>query len=535
MRKSSTTEPMLAARTTLLPPALPDLASGAAPGGPELFATLPLFLEELGRNQTTATAYDTAWLACLPDPADPRRPRFPASLAWLSAHQYADGCWGAEFPYWHDRLVCTLRALLTLHAWNPEDPAVAAGWEYIETHAADLDQDAEATIAFELIFPTLLAEAAARGFRLPAGPGADVLAQRAAKLACAPLHLAARPDLPLSVSLEGLGVPEAPAWACSAQEANGGIGLSPAATAYLLQHNPANARAAAYLTAAQAAGDGDGGAPACFPLETFEYGWSLYHLGYALPELHTGWGPALAPLLTFLEETQQPTGWATSCEHAAKEADSTGICYTVLGQAGRAPDPQVLYNYEEETHFRCYVLERNPSISTNAHILSALHYVPAGEQAPRVSKVLRFLETTRHAPGYWVDKWHASPYYATGHVILAAADWAPKLVTPALQWLLQTQQETGGWGWYGATAEETAYAVLALRVAHRHGYPGLAPALERGTDYLGHYGWPLTSAVPALWIHKALYAPVQVVQGAIFAALLAASPQVTLPRNGGSA
>lgn len=485
--------------------------------------TIAEFVHRLGRNHTTATAYDTAWLAALPAPAAPTLPRFPASLAWVRAAQHPDGGWGGPIFYGHDQLLCTLRAVLTLHAWNPHDPAVAAGWAYLQHQAPALLTDAEPTIGFELIYPTLLAEAAARGLPLPPARLGVVLAQRAAKLAGAPLALAARRDLPLAVNVEGLGSEEAPAWARAAQEANGGIGLSPAATAFLLLQDPLNHAARTYLEAALAV-QGDGGAPACFPLETFEHAWALYYLGHAWPALYTTLPEPVALSLALFAATRQPHGWAASYQHSAKEADTTGVVATVLGQAGQPPDPQVLYQYEEATHFRCYALERNPSVSANAHILDALHYAPVTTRRDRVTKLLRFFRATQQPGGYWRDKWHTSPYYATSQVILAATDWDPTLVAPALAWLVRTQHATGGWGWALPTVEETAYAVLALRIAQRRGVADCTTVLAAGRAYLWHQGWPLATSYPALWIHKALYTPVQVVQAAVLAALLATDP-----------
>src|ERR1700761_1927830 len=64
-----------------------------------------------------ATAYDTAWVARVPDRDDDSRPAFPSALEWLLAHQLPDGSWGASLEYHHDRLQSTLRAALTLAHW----------------------------------------------------------------------------------------------------------------------------------------------------------------------------------------------------------------------------------------------------------------------------------------------------------------------------------------------------------------------------------------------------------------------------------
>src|SRR5439155_18032482 len=145
--------------------------------------------------------------------------------------------------------------------------------------------------------------------------------------------------------------------------------------------------------------------------------------------------------------------------------------------------PQVLYQYEEATHFRCYPLERNPSISANAHVLDALRYGPPGAESRR-RKIIHFLEQVRQPGGFWFDKWHASPYYATSHVILAAHDQAPELVGTAIAWLLRSQADDGSWGFFFPTLEETAYALLALLVWRDAGHPIPAVVLERAVAYL---------------------------------------------------
>src|SRR3712207_5961196 len=61
-----------------------------------------------------STAYDTAWLAAVPDPSDRRDPRFPSALNWITTHQHADGSWGSAVRYEHDRIICTLAALIPL-------------------------------------------------------------------------------------------------------------------------------------------------------------------------------------------------------------------------------------------------------------------------------------------------------------------------------------------------------------------------------------------------------------------------------------
>jgi hypothetical protein len=137
-----------------------------------------------------------------------------------------------------------------------------------------------------------------------------------------------------------------------------------------------------------------------------------------------------------------------------------------------------------------------------------------------VEKILRFLRATRRPDGSWRDTRHASPYYATGLVVQGAADLAPDLARPAVAWLLAGQDTGGGWGYYAPTAEETAYALLALLAWRDTGHPVPRAALAAGADFLRQEWNSAAADYPPLWVGKTLFAPVQAVRAAILAALL---------------
>jgi halimadienyl-diphosphate synthase len=496
-----------------------------------VFEEVHTFLAAVGGNVTDSCAYDTALLAALraPGTATPRpAPRFPECLAWLRSHQHADGSWGAPWSYYHDRLVATLRALLTLQQWRDdaaeaEDAGrMARGLAYIWRNAARLAQDPWETAGFELIFPMLLDQAQAQGLALPYSAFAPVQQMRRAHLAQAPAHLAYDPILPLAANLEMLDVGFERARAARVQASNGSVGMSPAATAFWLQHGPDDGAAQAYLQRAVRGGADDGGAPTCWPLETWERGWALLHLQHALPTLYADMADATTPVLQFLYDTRRPTGWAPTVESAVKDADSTSVCYTVLGHAGYELDPRLLYQYEEAQYFRGHARETSPAIGANAHVLGALRYCDARERRPRIDKIVRFLCNMRQPGGFWFARRHSSPYYTTSHIILAAHDSVPGLVEEAVAWLVHTPWPEGGWGYYHtATLEETAYAVLALLVWRDAGHAVPPEVIRRGVNYLRERFDPAARDYPPLWIGKGLLAPVQVVQSAILAALLA--------------
>ena len=484
------------------------------------------FLAHITTPAVMPTAYDTAWVAALPTPDSPAhdpQPRFPASLAWLRAQQHPDGSWGAPGPHYHDRLLSTLRAVLTLHAGRdpgPDASRIERGLHYMRHNAHRLAEDPGATTSFALIFPALLAEAEQRGLRLPYAAFAGVGRQRAAWLARRPLALAYRRDLPDAGSLEGVGAAFDRDRAQDVQEQNGAVGMSPAATAYLLQQWPDNPAAVRYLDCVIRRAGHDGGVPHALPLETLEQSQALYRLQQARPDVHTILAAETRPVIQFLEQTVRTGGWGASRDLTAQDGDTTAVCFAVLSQADRRPDPRLIDQYEEATHFRRAPFEREPSVATNAHMLDALRYCETGRPGPRRAKILHFLRAARRPGGFWQDPCHAGPYYATGLVVQVAGDLAPDLVQPAVEWLIGRQDAGGGWGYYGPTAEETAYALPALLAWRAAGHPVPHATLTGGVGYLRDHWDPAATDYPPLWVGKTLFTPVQAVRATILAALL---------------
>jgi hypothetical protein len=154
--------------------------------------------------------------------------------------------------------------------------------------------------------------------------------------------------------------------------------------------------------------------------------------------------------------------------------------------------------------------------------------LPGHEQRnTAIAGLLGYLADEQCNGMYWLDKWHVSPYYATAHALCVLCQLpsehqfaARPLITRTAEWLRQTQNRDGSWGFYGqATAEETAYAVLGLA--------SLRTELDRqrclaGARYLDTVMAAAPASVdaclPPMWIDKCLYRPTLVVRAAIVAA-----------------
>jgi halimadienyl-diphosphate synthase len=475
------------------------------------------------RPGIAGVAYDTAWLASVPARADRRNSRFPTSLRWLANNQLSDGSWGSSVRYEHDRILCTLAALAPLAQFGRRDVdrrTVEAGTRYLWQHGHLLNREPVELVGFELLLPTLVERARAAGVAVP--PHLDIYAaERARKLELIPNHALYSPQTTVVHSLEFLGNGVDPDRLRSAQAANGSIGNSPAATAFFLQHDE-NADADAYLASCLERTDG-ATVPVLHPCETFELLWAAYHLFLA--------GVPAERLLTLgelghLGSSLASGGVSLSPTFPIPDADDTAVALLLLNSMGLGVDPTVLTAFEDRNGtFVSFPYERHSSVGVNVHVLHALASVPGYPKTnERIASIVEYL-ANEHSGLYWIDKWHISPLYATSHTLLVLDQLTPEQRRPVVhlmersrEWLRQSQNADGSWGFYGQpTAEETAYGLLALAASpafdeRDRAHCAAAAAYLRETA---------DAEMPALWIDKCLYLPPLVVRAAINAAVTA--------------
>jgi halimadienyl-diphosphate synthase len=475
-------------------------------------------LKKIGGGWMLNTAYDTAWIARLVD--------IDASMAenaleWLRCHQLPDGSWGTgHLRYHHDRMICTLAAMTALAKYGkPEDLQRCQRAQVALKPLANglLADPPGATVGFEMLAPTLLNEA--RELHLINGSDSDLLDQltryRAAKLAALPGGMISR-RVTVAFSVEMAGADGLRLLDVNRlQEANGSVGHSPSATAYFALHvRPHNPEAMSYLRQVVTE---SGGVPDVAPFDVFELAWTLKNLSLLGP-LDEETLALCQPHLDFLENAWFPgVGIGFAGGYTPKDGDDTGLVFEVLSHFGRKVDLAAVLSYEEADHYRCYQSEANPSISGNIHILGALRAAGTPVDHPMVQKVIHYLRRVQTIRLFWFDKWHASPYYPTAHLVMACAGYADELVDNAVYWVLETQNQDGSWGFYMPTAEETAYCLQALMIWKRSGHAVPNEAIQRGAS------WLLThkdSALPPLWIGKCLYCPVYVVRSTVLSALM---------------
>lgn len=477
-------------------------------------------LRSTGTSVITSSAYDTAWVARLSGIDDGLAQK---GLAWLLDHQLEDGGWGCEqVVYYHDRFICTLSTLITLAKHSDDHSRVVEATKALTRYSSKLGLDpAGATAGFEMIVPTLLAEANDIGIDLRSvmvTPFIQGLYRaREKKLESLGDHKITRLVTP-AFSSEMVGPQIDLLDINNLQDSNGSVASSPAASAFfVLTVQPGDTRALAYLNYIV---NQDDGVPYIGPIDIFEAAWVPWNL--SLVE-EANLKEDLEPHLDYLEALWTPEGMPSVSYVGFKDGDASGTGFDVLTRFGREVDIAGVFHYELEDRFQCFALEADPSTSTNIHILSALHTAGYKLEHRAVQTILSFLDRTRTGRLFWFDKWHASPYYPTAHAIIALANYPNGLLSDALCWLVNTQRPDGSWGFYDiATTEETAYCLQALVISQRHGWKvvedgALGEAILKGKEWLvAHQEEPY----PSLWMGKCLYCPILVVRSAILSALM---------------
>lgn len=460
-------------------------------------------------------AYDTAWYARL---AQKDEPFAYKALDWLRANQLPDGTWGTPYFYYaHDRIVSTLAAMTTLGiVGNTADQRrikKAAGGLAVVLN--DIAHNFTWELAgFEVIAPSLMMEA--KKMRLLETQSESFLPglmQERNKRMRTLNGYRINNQMSLAYSAEIAGDNVSLLDVDQLLMQDGSVYFSPAATAYYYLHARQEPAALAYLQAI--AQNMNGAMPNVYPFAVFERAWSLWNL--ALVDALDAEGRALCtPILDKLERGWEPLRGVSFTDGATPDGDDTSLTFAVLHQYGRSVGIEALLHHFVGEHMQCNAHEANPSISTNIHALGAFRQADLAPTHPIINRIVNFLHEAKGAGGFWLDKWHISPYYATSHAVITASGYVDWLVETAVSWIAATQRDDGSWGTYLPTAEETAYAIQALAIRQQMTNEVHNEAIKRGANWLlAHRNEPH----PPLWVGKVLYSPTVVNESAVLSAL----------------
>lgn len=476
-----------------------------------------------GTGRTTPDAYNTAWVARVPAATNAREPAWPQALAFLRHNQLKDGGWGDCYSYYaHERTISTLAALLALLEWgeSPRSARIQRGVAALYQYASDLPTEPHEPIGYELLLPRMGVEVEGFDIDLPRWPGVERMARQKAALIgrLVPDYDAPRSwwfnmEMMLPYQLEGLDE--------RILTPHGSLAISPAATAAYLRALRLSGKdapaAAAFLDRVLAISGG--GAGVCYPIEGFDVIWTLDNYRRAGLEADR---PAFAPLIRWLADywESSDTGVSHSQVFPVPDGDDTAVAYRVLCWAGKEPSDEQLMRFwnSERRHFLTYLDERTPSVSAAVHALSAFREDESNGAHEEIAGYLTsWLREQMEEAGALYDKWHWSPLYATTRVIPPLIGWDDDLAEQCVAFVLDEQREDGGWGCGDrSNLEETSMAVLSLVAAKRGDLLEDEQPLRRAAAYLAEQA----DAEPSvqLWIGKALYRPIGVVDSLVRAA-----------------
>jgi halimadienyl-diphosphate synthase len=483
-------------------------------------------LAALGKGTMGSVAYDTAWAARL----EQRFPKmgFKRSLEWLRRNQNPDGSWGEkDFIHYHDRFVSTLSALISLQLMGKDhkDRArIRAGERFLWHNASRLRHDPNDTIGFPVVSVGLLQEARALGLDVPRESYFDprIVEEKLNRLGSDPKLWHHHTIL---FSFEGI-IRESLKHSLNEQlhflATNGSVACSPAATAALLLYMDDPRTDTTDFIRNTFSEQGDGGMPAFMPIDTFEIAWAIDQLRIA--GAITPNDPQVKRALDLLWSSwQAERGVGTSSYFYIPDLDDTATSFAVLQWAGYPVSPNAFEHYERDDYFICFPVEANPSWSAMIRLLTALNEI---DEHPRkhswLTKILASLHYDDLRGKFFFDKWHVSPYYLRTMAVRALWKVEPEMARYLVHWISQTQNTDGGWG-YGlrSTREETAYALNALmfwdRTVKKAKDRVNETVIENGIQFLMEH--LNDTNIPALWIGKSLYNPLEVEKAAVLSAL----------------
>jgi squalene-hopene/tetraprenyl-beta-curcumene cyclase len=140
-----------------------------------------------------------------------------------------------------------------------------------------------------------------------------------------------------------------------------------------------------------------------------------------------------------------------------------------------------------------------PTEDVTARCISMLAQLPPSEEGKRaIAEGIDYLRRTQLPDGSWYGRWGLNYIYGTWSSLCAlnavGLDGNSAMVRKAAEWLLNIQNEDGGWGEDGAsykldylsydkapsTASQTAWALLGLMAAGEVDHP----QVQRGIRYL---------------------------------------------------
>ncbi|KAI6349624.1 hypothetical protein MCOR25_010650 [Pyricularia grisea] len=511
--------------------------------------------EKYSFSTASCEPYNTAWVAMVTktSPNGQKEWLFPECFYNLLKTQNKDGCWAYHPQTKTTGVLATAACLLALlkHSKEPlqvEDVSVeelrkriALATRSLRVQLQDWDDVQTSNhIGVELITPALLAYLEEENGLLFQFPAQTALQEMyTAKMSrFKPEYLYQNKVSTAAHSLEAF-IGKIDFDRVSGHLYHGSMMASPSATAVYLMHATVwDDEAEGFLRhiIKAGAGHGDGGIPGTFPTSYFEYSWTVVTLlqaGFSTEDLGT---KELGIIADHLEAGFKEEGGIIGFAPRAPDADDTAKGLIALNLMGRQASPeQMIKVFEGRDHFTTFGSERDPSLTSNCHVLLALL-----QCADLVRYDPQIIKTTKFICDYWFlqegrirDKWHLSHLYPTMLLVKAFTELLSRLSNSAaletsqqLLWrvlvclfqaclhTLSEQEEDGSWG---GLPEQTSYAILTLAEAQKCSFfngPAIASRIQasisRGVRFLetrevgpGDHSWISKAAYRVAFVAEA--------------------------------
>ncbi|EEF40889.1 Alpha-bisabolene synthase, putative [Ricinus communis] len=130
-----------------------------------------MFLDIDPYSLIAASAYDTAWLAMVPNNSDPSQPMFMNCVNWVLINQKEVGFWGEGDGHGMPTIEClpaTIACMIALKKWNIGQTMINKGMAFIQANAQNLIEEIYDLCPrwFAITFPAILELACANGLEI---------------------------------------------------------------------------------------------------------------------------------------------------------------------------------------------------------------------------------------------------------------------------------------------------------------------------------------------------------------------------------
>ncbi|KAJ6050999.1 hypothetical protein N7460_001533 [Penicillium canescens] len=438
---------------------------------------LSAYDEKYHSSTVVNSIYDTAWISMVLRKTEmPTAPEwaFPVCFDFLCLEQAEDGGWGNPFSL-VERITCTFVCLLAIkkHLRISDNLSVKdqvdlqhranRAIEFVHSNLASWELNALDTglpIGLELWLPVVIEQLEKEGVSF-AIPGKDrILKLRLEKLSRFPLEVLYRPSSLIQPSplftLEGfIGVVDFSK--LRHQTVYGSMFSSPSSTAVYLMESPEwDPAAEDYLhhVVEQSIVKHNRCVPQLFPTSVFDIDWVLnifVDSGLSLNNLDTHSVKTLGNMILQCLEKQDDILGAD--EIICPEPDSTAMALrTVYHSLGAHRSIQHMIDaFEGGDNYFTFSGERDPSVSSNAHVLQALNH----------SEYYATFATTQALVDYLVAL-SEERVESLSETLLGAL--IPLTLFQAVVRILLRQNPDGSWGSI-SLREDTSHAVITLKSA----------------------------------------------------------------------